>query len=135
MKKRIILMMVVAVVLLFGGLRLYGAYQNENQEAIERATRADQEAAQFVAEHNRIESQITASRRYSGQRWVDVIHTMIAADEAREYAIYEWRYSANRKLQTKVIALRLWAFLTGTKLTKSPAQMEAERERATRPAR
>jgi hypothetical protein len=52
------------------------------------------------------------------------------AISVREYAKYERNYAGNRKLQTRYIGRRVWAFLTGTQLKHKQAEMERDQENA-----
>ena len=46
----------------------------------------------------------------------DAMQATLDAESTKEYAKYEREYSTNRGLQSKFLALRLWASLKGTKL-------------------
>jgi len=70
---------------------------------------------------------VSHSRRELEERTGDA---HLEAISTRAYAKYEGDYAANRKLQTRYLGLRLWAFLTGTELQQKPAQMEMDQENA-----
>lgn len=58
------------------------------------------------------------------------LQVSFAALEASEFARYERVYAGSRKYQTRYLASRLWAFLTGTNPKMKPAEMVAQTERA-----
>jgi hypothetical protein len=47
---------------------------------------------------------------------------------AREYGQFERDYAADRQLQSRYLASRLWAFLVRTTPKRNPAQMEGEKQ-------
>jgi hypothetical protein len=54
----------VAILLMLGGLRVYGAFHSEKEGALTRATEADNQAALFQAESERLEQQHNCNLRW-----------------------------------------------------------------------
>ena len=163
----LITLALAALVVIVGGLRVYGAYQSERDAALARAAEADKQAARLEAEEQRLdrenkcneqwqkydnaklEKRIAELRGQIGKTPLEPFCTGYAprldqamdlifkagevgleAIAAREYAKYERNYAANRRLQTRYLGLRLWAFLTGTELKQKQAEMERDEEYA-----
>ena len=155
------------LVLIFAGLRLYGAYHSERENALARATDTEEHADALEAEGKRLdaqnkcndqwqsyksallEKQLAELRGRVGKTPVEPLCTGYAPrlDEAlnllakagdvhleaistRAYAKYERKYAANRKLQTRYLGLRVWAFLTGTEVKQRQAEMDMNQENA-----
>ena len=168
MKAKKTIVGVVAVLLLaFLILRVYGAYQREQDDAIEQAAVAEQKAKELNAESDRLkrqsdcnllwskyenavlEKRIAELRGTVGRTPIEPACTgysqhidqaldsisrqmqvSFAAIEVSEFARYERIYAGSRKYQTRYLASRLWAFLTGTNPKMKPAEMVAQIERA-----
>lgn len=65
----------------------------------------------------------------------DQLATIDSEKAAANYAIAERDYAASRRLQTRYLGLRLWAFLTGTEPKKKPAELASEQEQRNTPTK
>jgi hypothetical protein len=168
MKRTVVITLALtAVIGIFGGLRVYGAYQSESDSALTRTETAEKQASILEDEGKRLERQtqcnglwqkyetdklekrIAELRGQVGRTPIEpsctgyaprldeatdvIFKTMevnMATLSAREYAKYERNYAINRRLQTRYLGLRVWAFLTGTELKQKQAGMEQEQENA-----
>ncbi|MGA8086707.1 MAG: hypothetical protein WCA10_05325 [Terracidiphilus sp.] len=167
--KKVIALGVLAVVIALVGLRIYGAFETEHNEAVDRAKKADTESAQLLEEYNRINNQSLCNLQWlqyrnhqldnqiaelkggrqtyfpeplcsgypdtdpnhSLQEMMDSLNAMTAQLNAREYAVYEWKYADNRRIQGKYLAAKTWASLKGTKLPDLyQAHLEQDWEKA-----
>ena len=157
----------VLVLVIFGGLRVYGSYQTEKDAALTRAADADTKADWLEAEGEQVKRQNECNGLWEkhetallekrlaelrGQfaaspaepsctgyapkldealdRIFKAAELSMKAISVREYARCERNYAANRRLQTRYLSLRLWAFMTGTELRKRQAEMEQDQENA-----
>ncbi len=132
----------VLLVLSVGGLRTYGAYQTETLNAAHRATIARMEAEaqdsraaklhldyqqQTLADDRLFQAELRSAS--SPQAVLEVplgpragtMDIEIASEKCTDaaialkfYAELEGRYSTNRKLQTKVIAHKVWSTIIGS---------------------
>jgi hypothetical protein len=59
--KRVLIMIFVLTVLTFSGLRIYGAYQTEKQDALRRAGQAQQASKEEQAEADDGEAEVKCS--------------------------------------------------------------------------
>jgi hypothetical protein len=152
--KKVIGLAVLVIVVALCGLRVYGAFETEHSEAVEKAQKADALAAQFLDEYNRIEARVNCdtqwleyknheldnqiaelkgqrktyrpkplcdgyadmSLSHSLQEMTDGLNALSGQQNAREYAVAEWKYADNRKLQANYLAAKVWSTLKGTKL-------------------
>jgi hypothetical protein len=165
MKRTFVVVLVLAVV--FGGLRVYGAYQHEQQAALDRATKAEARMSLLQDEADRLENQqkcnslwleyeLAVSKKRLAEsegRFVStpaepyctgysprldqamndsmqILDKRLESIAMQSYVKYEKNYATNRPLQTKYLGLRLWAFLTGTEIKQTPAEMEKVQENA-----
>jgi hypothetical protein len=164
MKRRTLIYSLI-LILAFAVLRLYGAYRRERDDALEKATIAEQKSKDLNEEASRMQHQSDCNLlwiKYENARLEQHIaelegrvapypvepsctghaenldeilssssrqlQVLSAAYDANTYAQFERRYAANRKYQTRYLAMRLWAFLLGTELKIQPAEMTREIE-------
>jgi hypothetical protein len=156
--KRVLIILFVLIVLAFSGLRIYGAYQTEKQDALRRAEQAQKTSKAEQAEADNGEAEINCSLAWGNYHLAeqkaelarmtggdsayyreqlralalkpfcdyDLSHSAFDALLVRNlghsgnaihlkmYAEAEGKYAASRKLQSKHLLRKTWAFLTGT---------------------
>ena len=167
MRAKLTIGILTVLIAAFIALRVYGAYQREQDDALEQAAVAEQKAKELNEESDRLKRQSDCNllwMKYENarleKRIADLRGTVgrtpvepactgyaqrmdealefsskqlqisFAALEASEFARYERAYAGSRKYQTRYLASRLWAFLTGTNPKMKPAEMVAQTERA-----
>lgn len=123
MKKKLLIICACLIVGLTG-LRIYGAYRNEQTGADYRAEQALQEVS--VQQREADEGEAKLSRKVGGALSsadaAPVIFDKMNHDskvvQLKYYAQMEKRYSDNRRLQTLRLVRKTWLALTGT--TETP---------------
>jgi hypothetical protein len=173
MKRKFTISLVAGLlVIIFGGLRVYGAYQTEHDAALSRAAEAGKEADKLQEQADRIDRQSKCNQQWQQYKIArlrqqnaelrgqyaptphepfcggyeakldesfDLImkgaDASFGAIAAREYVRLEKAYAADRRLQTRYLGIRLWAFLTGTEPKVKPAELVEAKEHAINVAR
>jgi hypothetical protein len=168
MKRRLTISLLAGLlVMIFGGLRVYGAYQTEQDAALSRAAEAGKEAEKLQEQADRIDRQSKCNQQWQEykiarlkQRNVELrgqyapeprepfcsgyeakldesldlimkgADASFGAIAAREYVRLEKAYAADRRLQTRYLGVRLWAFLTGAEPKVKPAELVKAKEHA-----